>query len=87
LSHFLGPLYFVDFRVDWAGFEQIDGDFRSNSFGGSVKRNDSIIPKKYDLARFKGKLTERTFLWSTYTLRFTTSENFFRLARQQQNSF
>ena len=57
----MGPLYFVDFRVDWAGFEQIDGDFRSNSFGGSVKRNDSIIPKKYDLARFNGRVTERTF--------------------------
>ena len=26
-----------------------------------MKRNDSIIPKKSDLARFKGKLTERTF--------------------------
>ena len=26
-----------------------------------MKRNDSIIPKKYDLARFKGRLTERTF--------------------------
>ena len=26
-----------------------------------MKRNDSIIPKKYDLARFKGSLTERTF--------------------------
>ena len=26
-------------------------------------------------------------LWSLYTLRFTNSENFFRLARQQRKSF
>ena len=43
-----------------------------------MKRNDSIIPKKYDLARFKGKLTERTFYERFYTLRFTNWENLFK---------
>jgi|ETN07SMinimDraft_1059922.scaffolds.fasta_scaffold126400_1 hypothetical protein len=33
----------VDFRVDWASFELIDGDFHSHSFGGRVKRNDSML--------------------------------------------
>ena len=32
-----------------------------------MKRNDSIIPKKSDLARFKGRLTGRTVLRGAIT--------------------
>jgi len=38
----------------------IDWDFHSHSFGRRLKGNDSMLSKKYDLARFKGILTERT---------------------------
>jgi len=33
------------------------------------------------------KVNGKDVLWSIYTLRFTTSENFFRIAMQQRKSF
>ena len=42
----------VDFRVDWASFELIVGDFYSHSFGENVKRNDSIVREELKYSKF-----------------------------------
>ena len=46
-------------RKLFLGFELIVGDFHSHVFGESVKRNDLMLSKKSDLARFRERVTGR----------------------------